>query len=238
MKAFLAICILAALLAMGACLKCEVCERLGKSCTGNLQTCAAGQDSCGVIFEETMQGSEGVNTQNIKWSCVTSSQCKAGHVSVNFGKGMTTRTIVACCMGEACTPALVTVPPADTKPNGRSCPGCYVLNAAQCNEQTIACTGPETQSIDTAGTITMSGNQMQTIMKGCTSESVCAQIEAGSLTFAGISADLTMAKCTAASGQMGLPPATTSSGAVGVAPGPAGPLLPALAGLLLLTLLS
>ncbi|XP_065276594.1 phospholipase A2 inhibitor gamma subunit B-like [Emys orbicularis] len=236
MEASLAVCILTALLATGSCLQCEHCVGLGQNCTGDLHTCGTGEDFCGVVFTEATQAGEKVHT--IIKRCVTSSQCEAGPVSMNFGQGMTTRTGVACCVGDACRTTTVTVPPANTKPNGRSCRGCYVLNADQCNEQTIACTGPETQCIDVAGTVTMGGSQMQTIMKGCASESVCAQIEAGSLTFAGISADLTTAKCTATSSQMGLPLATTTSGAVGAAPGPAGPLLPALAGLLLLTLLS
>nr|XP_023969429.2 phospholipase A2 inhibitor and Ly6/PLAUR domain-containing protein-like [Chrysemys picta bellii] len=145
---------------------------------------------------------------------------------MNFGNGMTTRTSVVCCVGDACRTTTVTMPPADTKPNGRSCPGCFPSSQGPCKEGTIACTGPETHCVDAAGTVTMSGSQVQTVMKGCASESVCANIKVGSGTFTGISADLTTAKCTAA------------SGAAGVTPGPAGLLLPALAGLLLLKLLS
>ncbi|XP_065276561.1 phospholipase A2 inhibitor gamma subunit B-like [Emys orbicularis] len=224
MEASLAVCILAALLAMGACLQCEVCDGPGTSCTGDLQTCLDGQDSCGVALTEMTWA--GMKTQTVLKGCVTSSQCRSGPVSVNFGNGMEIRTRFTCCVGDACRTTTVTVPPADTKPNGRSCRGCYVLNAGQCNEQTIACTGPETQCIDVAGTVTISGSQMQTVMKGCASESMCADIKVGSGTFAGISGDLTTAKCTAA------------SGAAGMTPGPAGLLLPALAGLLLLKLLS
>ncbi|KAG6924488.1 hypothetical protein G0U57_017226 [Chelydra serpentina] len=145
---------------------------------------------------------------------------------MNFGQGMTTRTSVACCVGDACRTTTVTVPPANTKPNGRSCRGCYAFNAAQCNEQTIACAGSETHCMDAAGTVTIGGSQMQSVMKGCVSESICAQLKVGSGTVAGMSASLTTAKCTVA------------SGAAGAAPGPAGLLLPALTGLLLLQLLS
>ncbi|XP_065276539.1 phospholipase A2 inhibitor gamma subunit B-like [Emys orbicularis] len=224
MEASLVVCILAALLATGTCLQCEVCAGAGNSCTGSLQTCPVGQDSCAFVLTDVILA--GVKSQSFLKGCMPSSECKVGTISMNFGYGMATRTSIVCCVGDACRTTTVTVPPADTKPNGRRCRGCYVLNAAQCNEQTIACTGPETQCIDVAGTVTMGGSQMQTVMKGCASESVCTNIKVGLGAFAGMSADLTTAKCTAA------------SGAAGVTPGPAGLLLPALAGLLLLKLLS
>ncbi|XP_026502803.1 phospholipase A2 inhibitor subunit gamma B-like [Terrapene carolina triunguis] len=189
-----------------------------------MQTCPVGRDSCAFVLTEVILA--GVKSQSFLKGCMPSSDCKVGPISMNFGYGMATRTSMVCCVGDACRTTTVTVPPADTKPNGRRCRGCYVLNAGQCIEQTIACTGPETQCIDTAGTITMSGSQMLTVVKGCASESICTNIRVGSGTFAGISADLTTAKCTAA------------SGAAGMTPGPAGLLLPALAGLLLLKLLS
>ncbi|XP_044847497.1 phospholipase A2 inhibitor gamma subunit B-like [Mauremys mutica] len=157
MEASIAACILAALLATGACLRCEVCFGLGTSCTGDLETCAAGEDSCGVALTES-----------------------------------------------------TLVPPADTTPNGRSCPGCVAVFADQCSEKTIQCTGDETRCVDIVETLTTGGNPVQMVMKGCASESVCAQIKLGSSTFAGLSADLTTAKCTVA------------SGAVEVAPGPGG----------------
>ncbi|XP_034612757.1 phospholipase A2 inhibitor subunit gamma B-like [Trachemys scripta elegans] len=226
MEASLVICILAALLATGTCLQCEVCNGPGNNCTGSMETCPAGQDSCAIFLTEVISGAEGMKSQSFLKGCVPSSDCKVGTISMNFGYGMATRTSVVCCVGDACRTTTVTMPPADTKPNGRSCRGCFPSSQGPCKEGTIACTGPETHCIDLAGTVTISGSQVQTIMKGCASESVCANIKVGSGTFTGISADLTTAKCTAA------------SGAAGVTPGPAGLLLPALAGLLLLKLLS
>ncbi|CAM4630481.1 unnamed protein product [Lepidochelys olivacea] len=224
MEASLAVCLLAALLATGSCLQCEVCAGQGTSCMGAMQTCPAGQESCAIA--RTVTTLAGVNTQSIHKHCVTSSQCKAGHVSMNFGKGMTTRTSIACCVGDTCKATIVIVPPADPKPNGRSCRGCYSLTSEQCREETIQCTGSETQCLDTAGTITSAGgNPVRMVMKGCVSQSICDHLQVGSGTVAGIRANLTMAKCTTVS-------------VVGAAPGPAGLLLSALAGLLLLTLLS
>ncbi|CAM5176627.1 unnamed protein product [Eretmochelys imbricata] len=155
MRASLAVCILAALLATGACLKCEVCDGPGTSCTGDLQTCAAGEDICGIARTEVTWA--GMKTQTILKGCVTSSQCRSSPVSVNFGNGMEIMMRFTCCMGDACRTSTVTVPPADPKPNGRRCRGCYVLNAAQCKEQATECAGSETQCLDAAGTVTTGG---------------------------------------------------------------------------------
>ncbi|XP_053866812.1 phospholipase A2 inhibitor gamma subunit B-like [Malaclemys terrapin pileata] len=224
MEASLVVCILAALLATGSCLQCEVCEGQGTSCTGTMKTCPAGLDSCAISL--TMTTLAGVNTQRIHKGCVMSSQCRAGPISMNLGQGMTTRMGVACCVGDACRTTTITVPPADTKPNGHRCPACYVMNAGQCNEQIIECTGSETRCLDAAGTITSGRNPVQMVMKGCVSQSICNQLQVGSGTVAGINASLTMAEC------------KETYGPAGGAPGAAGLLLPALAGLLLLNLLS
>ncbi|XP_065276674.1 phospholipase A2 inhibitor NAI-like [Emys orbicularis] len=224
MEASLAVCILAALLATGTCLQCEVCAGAGNNCTGSMQTCAAGQDSCGILLTEVIV--VGIKRQSIHKGCVTSSQCKADLVSMNFGNEMTTRTSVTCCVGDACRTDNVTLPPADTKPNGRSCRGCYAVSTDHCHEQTIACTGNETHCINDTGTIMIGGKPTEMVMKGCVSASVCPHLKVGSSDFTGISFNLTMNKCTEA------------SGAAGVAPGQAGLLLTALAGLFLLKLLS
>ncbi|CAM4625208.1 unnamed protein product, partial [Lepidochelys kempii] len=197
MEASLAVCLLAALLATGACLQCEVCTGVGNNCTGSMQTCTPGQDFCGIFLTEVIVA--GMKTQTILKGCVASSQCKAGPVSMNFGNEVTSSTSIACCVGDACKTVNVTLPPADTKPNGRSCPGCYALSTEQCHEETVKCTGAETRCLDAVGTVTIGGNPVQMAMKGCASESICGQLKVGSSTFAGISASQTRAKCTAAS---------------------------------------
>ncbi|XP_032659148.1 phospholipase A2 inhibitor gamma subunit B-like isoform X2 [Chelonoidis abingdonii] len=224
MAASLAVCILAALLATGTCLQCEVCTGPGKNCTGSMQTCAAGQDSCGIFLTEVIM--VGIEIQSILKRCMPSSQCKAGPFSVNFGNVVTSRTIITCCMGDACKTVNVTLPPADTKPNGWSCPGCFALTTEQCREGTIQCTGAETQCIDAVGAIMTGGYPIPTVMKGCVSESMCNHLNVTSSALTGISLNLTREHCTEA------------SAAARVAPGAAGLLFSALAGLLLLTLLS
>ncbi|XP_024078568.2 phospholipase A2 inhibitor and Ly6/PLAUR domain-containing protein-like, partial [Terrapene carolina triunguis] len=168
----------------------------------------------------------GEKTQSIIMGCATSSQCKDTPFPMNFGMGKTRRSSFTCCQGDACTPSPISVPPAKTEPNGRRCRGCYSLSSEHCREETINCTGVETHCVEIAGTLTSGGTARKTVMKGCATESVCTQIEAGSVTFAGFSGDLTTAKCTAA------------TSAASTALGPAGLLPPTLTGLLLLTLLS
>ncbi|XP_067397669.1 phospholipase A2 inhibitor and Ly6/PLAUR domain-containing protein-like [Emydura macquarii macquarii] len=197
MKASLAFCILAALLAVGACLQCEVCSGPGNDCTGSLQTCTLGEDTCGVALTESTFGGE--KMQNIIKRCLTSSLCKDGPMSMSFGTGMTTRTIFACCVGEACRTVNVTVPPADTKPNGRHCLGCYAL-FSQCSGEITECTGDETQCFQMAESITYGENREQIVMKGCASESFCAQTKVGQWTFGGVTTNLTLVKCTSGEG--------------------------------------
>ncbi|CAM5124953.1 unnamed protein product, partial [Natator depressus] len=79
---------------LGACLQCEVCAGVGNSCTGSMQTCAPGQDSCGISLTEVIV--EGERTQSFLKGCIPSSECNAGPLSMNFGKGMTARTSIAC----------------------------------------------------------------------------------------------------------------------------------------------
>ncbi|CAM5176611.1 unnamed protein product, partial [Eretmochelys imbricata] len=112
-------------------------------------------------------------------------------------------------------------PPADPKPNGRSCPACVAVLFAKCHEEIIDCTGAETRCVELAGTTTKGGTVTPVTMKGCATEAFCAHETEGSRSFAGVRTGLTL-RCKAP----------------GTARGPAGLLIPALAGLLLTQLLS
>ncbi|XP_014433833.3 phospholipase A2 inhibitor and Ly6/PLAUR domain-containing protein-like [Pelodiscus sinensis] len=224
MKAPLAACLLTALLAMGACLLCEFCAGPGADCRGDRQSCSPEFDSCSVALTDRTWERE-KNQATVK-ACLTSRTCKAGPVSVSFGKAKAIRTIVACCQGDGCSPEVAKVPPANTTLNGRRCPGCYAHPPEQCREETIDCVGPETQCIDITVTTRAGGTPPKAVMKGCATETACTRIKDVSGAFPGILGELTNGKCT--------PAASTVSAAVR----PAGLFLPALSGLLLLTLLS
>ncbi|XP_075764329.1 CD177 antigen-like [Pelodiscus sinensis] len=236
MTVSLAACLLAALLGTGAGLQCEVCAAMGQNCSGSLQPCPAGQDSCGIFLIEVTQGE--IKSQGILKSCVTPSLCTAGPISVRFGTGMT-RTGIACCTGDACRTVNVTLPPPDTEPNGRLCPACFSAPPAPCREETVSCIGSETQCLEAAGTINMGERPFKFTMKGCASESAWDQFQVGSGTFVGSNVTLTAAKCSDGPGGGKVPltvlrscPGSATSHREGAALGLAR-LLPALAGLLL-----
>ncbi|XP_074795183.1 phospholipase A2 inhibitor gamma subunit B-like [Natator depressus] len=205
MEASLAICILAALLAMGACLQCEICAGPGTSCTGDLRTCPAGFDSCAIaVLEKTVVG---VKSQNLTKTCATPIQCKAGLLSITYWNGETVRMSISCCVGDACRATAVPLPPADTKPNGRSCRGCIFSNSSYCQQGTIEC-----------------GDDPFDILHGCATKSYCAMLLKAFDVVPGDSVVPVMDMCTTACETAGT--------------GLAGLLLSALAGVLLLKLLS
>ncbi|XP_074837142.1 phospholipase A2 inhibitor gamma subunit B-like [Carettochelys insculpta] len=215
MKASLAIFILAALLATGACLQCQVCSNTGTSCTGDVQTCAAGNAFCASTLTEVR--TLGTTTPITLKKCATSADCQASPISINFGNGNSARSIIACCTGDGCSPAPITMPAPDTKPNGQRCPVCSAVSPGPCNEMFINCTGSDTQCIEMTVTVTSGGATVSSTLKGCANEVACAQGEAVASSFAGVGGTATL-KCKAP----------------GTAPGLAGLLGPALAGLLLL----
>ncbi|XP_074927498.1 phospholipase A2 inhibitor gamma subunit B-like [Chelonoidis abingdonii] len=161
MKASLAVCILAALLATGACLQCEVCKGPGTSCTGDLQTCTAGYDSCAIALREKTVA--GVKSHTIVKTCATPSECKAGLLSLTKWNGETMRRNISCCVGDACRAITVTLPPADPKPNGRRCSSCIYLTSSDCKRETTEC-----------------ADDPFDIVHGCATESFCAM---GMMTF-------------------------------------------------------
>ncbi|CAM2113843.1 unnamed protein product [Caretta caretta] len=137
-----------------------------------METCDSGKDTCGVIKHEIVQASERiVITQK---SCLYSNSCQTDSISMNFGNGMTHRSRITCGVGEDCKTASDPLPPMNTIPNGLQCPACYAENSYQCSENTVSCTGVQTQCFDIAGKITIGVLPLKTAMKGCTTESECA----------------------------------------------------------------
>ncbi|XP_073177726.1 phospholipase A2 inhibitor and Ly6/PLAUR domain-containing protein-like isoform X3 [Lepidochelys kempii] len=155
MKAPLFLYILFALLDLGACLQCEVCTGFGRNCTGSMETCSSGEDSCAItVFESLIVG---FNIQQVTKSCMASSECRASPVVVRFGEETAIRKSTTCCVGDACSTDSVTMPPADTTSNGWRCPACSSV-FIPCSEETLDCTGSETQCIAVTGSIAMGKN--------------------------------------------------------------------------------
>ncbi|KAM9114344.1 phospholipase A2 inhibitor gamma subunit B-like [Pangshura tecta] len=193
MKTPLLFCLLSALLETGTCVSCEVCYSTHDSCTGTVQVCNKQMDSCGIIKTETIVGE--IKSPVFLKACMSSSQCRLSPLFMTFGNGISLTTTIACCAGQACKTASVTVPPANTTLNGRSCRGCYSLFSHHCSEELIGCTGAQTQCIHFSGTVKSGGATLHTTMKGCATESACTNIQKFKGSFLGVSTDLTTAEC-------------------------------------------
>ncbi|TFJ97443.1 complement C1r-B subcomponent-like [Platysternon megacephalum] len=224
MKTPLLFCLLSALLETGTCVSCEVCFSTHDSCTGRVEVCSERMNFCGIITSETVVGE--IKTPTFVKGCVSSSQCGLSPLFMTFGNGISVSTNIACCMGQACKTASVTVPPANTTLNGQHCPACYSVFSHHCSEEIIDCTGAQTQCIHISGTVKSGGTTVHTTMKGCATESACTNIEGFNRGFAGISVDLTTAECR--------PAFRVAS----MGPEPAGLVLPALVTVLLANVLS
>ncbi|XP_009930531.1 phospholipase A2 inhibitor gamma subunit B isoform X1 [Opisthocomus hoazin] len=170
MKVFLGVSFFLAFLDPGTSLQCEVCHSIGKSCSGPMKTCSGSEDTCGVILHEVMMGGMAIPS-SIK-TCLPSSICQIGPITMNYGK-VKARSHLACCTGADCRTISVSLPPEDNIPNGYQCPACYSVDSFQCGNETVNCTGYETQCVDLAGLMNSGGLSLKAAMKGCTTISEC-----------------------------------------------------------------
>ncbi|KFQ32492.1 Phospholipase A2 inhibitor 25 kDa subunit, partial [Mesitornis unicolor] len=152
-------------------LQCEVCHGIGKSCSGPMKNCNSGEDICGIILHEVLIGGMAIPS-SIK-SCMPSSVCQLGPTTMNYGK-VKARSHVACCTGNDCQTISVSLPPVDNTPNGHQCPACYSVDSFQCGNETVNCTGSETQCVDLAGLMNSGGVTLKAAMRGCTTISECS----------------------------------------------------------------
>ncbi|XP_044279080.1 phospholipase A2 inhibitor and Ly6/PLAUR domain-containing protein-like [Varanus komodoensis] len=224
MKATLGVCLLSALIAGGTALQCEVCTGLSHNCTGEIETCAPEHDFCGITMFESER--EDFKVHGIVKNCIPFSVCAAGSAVINLGKRGRSRTTVFCCKDDACNTVSPTkLPLLDTRLNGMRCPACYATSSEPCSEDTVDCTGLESQCIDLAAYVDLGKGSEKVAMKGCASQAVCATDAGGTTAFTGASSAITKLECRAASASI----ATVPSGV-------SGSLLLATAGLLLIKL--
>uniref|UniRef100_K7FL54 UPAR/Ly6 domain-containing protein n=1 Tax=Pelodiscus sinensis TaxID=13735 RepID=K7FL54_PELSI len=195
MKTLLLCCLLWALLETGTCVSCEVCQNKGDSCTGPVQVCSKELDSCGIMKTESILGEKSLSFEK---ACVSSSLCNLGPLYMKFGNGISISRNVACCVGEACKTATVSVPPANTTLNGRRCPACFSMFSHHCNEEIIDCTGSQTHCLHVSGTVKRGETAMKIKVKGCTTESSCTNKEI----FKEFDANTTTAECSPASSRV------------------------------------
>ncbi|KAJ6663546.1 hypothetical protein lerEdw1_009625 [Lerista edwardsae] len=196
MRVLLEVFLFSVLLRTGTCLECEVCSAIGSTCTGSMETCDVGQDTCAAIFSENSLA--GMPIQTVVKSCEASSACSSSLPYMNFGHGKYVRTSMSCCVGDACKTASPNFPPAATEPNGKQCPGCYSLSPFGCEAETVECAGAEDFCLDMVQEMKYGKFVIHTTMKGCATEAVCAAKE-GEVTSAGVHVNIMKAECKPAS---------------------------------------
>ncbi|XP_053124350.1 phospholipase A2 inhibitor NAI-like [Hemicordylus capensis] len=196
MPALLGLFLFSVLLRTGTSLECEVCSGFGSSCTGSMETCYAGQDTCVITLSENSLAGE--KLQMVTKACGYSYECKMPAIYQNFGSGKYTRSFVTCCAGDACKTATPQFPPAMTTSNGKQCPGSYCLSPFGCETETVDCVGEENYCLDIEEKITYGKFVMHITMKGCVTKEVCA-VKEGETSIAGGQADVIKAGCKPAS---------------------------------------
>ncbi|NWR88629.1 PLIGB inhibitor, partial [Furnarius figulus] len=177
------------------CLQCEVCHSIGRSCSGPMRTCTGGEDTCGIIVHEVLIG--GMSIPSSIKSCLSSSLCHHGPVTVNYGK-VKAKSHMACCTGDDCQTISLSLPPDNNVPNGYQCPACYSVDSFQCSNEIINCTGSETQCVDLAGLMNSGGLSVKAAMKGCTTVSECKIVGDGKTSLGMIDMKLKRFRCTPA----------------------------------------
>ncbi|XP_059581301.1 phospholipase A2 inhibitor gamma subunit B-like [Alligator mississippiensis] len=171
MKAPVILYVLLAFLDQGSSLQCEVCREKRDSCSGSMETCNPGHDTCGIIKSETILGE--LKSRTYTKSCLSSDACRNPFLSMDFGKGIRQRTSIACCTGEACRTTSVQLPPVNTTLNGLQCPACYSVGSYDCGNEIVYCAGSDTYCFDIAGTLLTGEVSVKAAMKGCTTLSEC-----------------------------------------------------------------
>ncbi|XP_062996209.1 phospholipase A2 inhibitor gamma subunit B-like [Elgaria multicarinata webbii] len=198
MRFFLACCLLGALLATGTCLECPSCIGHGSSCSGDMITCDADEDTCIIQLKEFTQLP--TTLRFINKGCSKSSTCKHDVAEANLGRGFYLRSRRVCCIGDECNNILSPVlPPPDTKPNGYHCPGCAGVFSSKCHAESVPCVGSQNQCTELAGNFTGIFLTTEFGVKACATEAFCAMSAAGIKNFAHLGVAMSKQKCIPAS---------------------------------------
>ncbi|XP_062996520.1 phospholipase A2 inhibitor NAI-like [Elgaria multicarinata webbii] len=181
----------------GTALECEVCIGIGTDCTGSMQTCEAGKDTCVIaVTENTMSG---LPILTVVKACESSNTCNLGPQYMHFGQRLNMRTGITCCVGDACRTVTPQLPPVITESNGKQCPACYNVISGNCNQdETVDCFGPESECLDLSATVTHGTVVVNTVQKGCVTRGVCDGLTVAESKMAGIRTLITRAECRAA----------------------------------------
>uniref|UniRef100_A0A6J0V6G9 Phospholipase A2 inhibitor and Ly6/PLAUR domain-containing protein-like n=1 Tax=Pogona vitticeps TaxID=103695 RepID=A0A6J0V6G9_9SAUR len=198
MQTLLGLSLCFVLVTTGATLECEVCAGVGTTCTGSMQTCEAGEDTCVIAVSESSV--MGIQTKSVIKMCESSSICQHGPQYMHFGHGQDMRTSLVCCVGDACRTATPQLPPIISKPNGKQCPACFNVFSGNCNpNKTVDCVGPETECLDLEATVTYGKIVAAVMQKGCVTKGACNDTKVNEVKLAGIHTNIKKLECKPAS---------------------------------------
>ncbi|XP_053122860.1 phospholipase A2 inhibitor and Ly6/PLAUR domain-containing protein-like [Hemicordylus capensis] len=199
MKTLLGLFVCCVLVTTGTTLECEVCTGIGTSCTGKMQTCEAGEDTCTIAVSECTVAGFNFQIPLIFKACESSRYCNLGPHYLDFGHGFSLRTMVSCCVGDACRTATPQVPPIITRLNGKQCPACFSSYNSCSAGDMVDCVGPQTECLDLAVTVTHGTVVSSRVQKGCVTKGACDDVSRGKKLLEGLHSIITKAECRAAS---------------------------------------
>nr|XP_020634006.1 phospholipase A2 inhibitor subunit gamma B-like [Pogona vitticeps] len=178
MKVLLRLFLFLTLLKTGAPLKCETCESHGTNCTSTMKTCPPHISTCAVaLIENALEGEKMVS---VRKGCEFLEMCPTEMIQFSVGNETTYRANVICCIGASCEIVYpyLQLPPIQPKTNGMKCPACYTKTGT-CGHEMVACTGLQKFCFEVSSVSYAGGEEVERIMKGCTTESVCASLRNG-----------------------------------------------------------
>ncbi|XP_003222863.1 phospholipase A2 inhibitor gamma subunit B [Anolis carolinensis] len=164
------------ILTTAASLQCETCTGSGRNCSGTMETCKKGEETCVITYTVDING--GVSHHETTKGCGNAYRCTFPPVYFHMDEKRTYRSHGVCCKGEECNNAMVSLPPVDTKQNGKRCPGCHAWSDS-CKTKMVNCTGKDFQCFEMASHFELAnGSHIDRTMMGCTNKYVCAVMEA------------------------------------------------------------
>ncbi|KAH0631425.1 hypothetical protein JD844_005748 [Phrynosoma platyrhinos] len=135
----------------------------------------------------TTDGNKTVST--IK-GCESLDICATPVFQLQMGNETSYKASVVCCTGRMCKKAtpqffkltekinhhlMLPVPAPQNALNGKKCPACYTSSGV-CGNKTVSCTGLQKFCFDITTVMTTGGKEQDYIIRGCTTQSVCASI--------------------------------------------------------------
>ncbi|XP_006034537.1 phospholipase A2 inhibitor 25 kDa subunit-like [Alligator sinensis] len=154
----------------GTCLQCEVCLGLGMNCSGSIQECNTGENTCFHALIESSTNGQKKSIQAIR-GCVTSRVC--GWSPAIFHSEVKYKVAFTCCTGDSCRTTFPQLPEESFIPNGLYCPCKPKVESNYCNNAWLACTEEESQCLNFTETLTFGLAKVQNSITGCATPSAC-----------------------------------------------------------------